>query len=121
MYTVYPKATEDTKFPLMAFMSGPSGKWHEYEANLKHYASHGFVVVFPFVKSSDITSMNSGGNYIIKAIEYAKKANGEASSPLHNLIDLENKVISGHSMGATSAIEASRTLVDDASVKLTVA
>ena len=62
-----------------------------------------------------------GGSYIVKAIEYATKANKEESSPLHNLIDLENKVIAGHGMGATASIQASLKLVGDSSVKLTVA
>ena len=127
IYAVYPEAKKDTKFPLLAFGHGSDGNWDLYKENLKHYASHGFVVVFPLIASPKNENMflkaNDGGSFIVKAIEYATQASKEESSPLHNLIDLDNKVIAGHGMGATASIQASLKLVGDgdSSVKLTVA
>jgi len=113
--------------PLIIFMHGSTGQFGMYAhtpgaANntsagpgagpLDIYASHGFVVLFPFVKSPEKDkspfTTNTDGEYILKALELAKAAQSDASSPLKGAIDLTNVVSAGHSMGATCSIMAGK-------------
>jgi dienelactone hydrolase len=98
----------------MTFMHGSTGQWEMYNDNLNHFSSHGFVVVFPFIKSPEKDknplTTNTDGKYLLKAIEFARAANADPSSPLFGIVDMENIIIAGHSMGATCSIMASKTL-----------
>ena len=71
--------SDDRKFPLIGFMHGSTGQWGMYVDNLNHYASHGAVVVFPFVKSPEKDknpfTTNTDGSILVQGIEYAKLAN----------------------------------------------
>ena len=106
--------SDHQKFPLIGFMHGSTGQWEFYDDILKHYSSHGFVVVFPFVKSPEKDknpfTTNTDGSILVQGIEWAKAANKDSSSPLFGMIDEDNLVIAGHSMGATDSIMASKTL-----------
>jgi len=116
-----PKDSADRKFPLIGFMHGSTGQWGMYRDNLLHYASHGAVIVFPFVKSPEKDknpfTTNTDGSILMQSIEYAKLANKDPMSPLFGMIDEDNIVIAGHSMGATDSIMASYKMDP---VKLTV-
>lgn len=72
-------------------MHGSTGQWEFYNDNLELYSSHGAVIVFPFIKSpkgdTNPLTTNTDGKYLIKAVEYAKAANKDPSSPLYNMID----------------------------------
>ena len=65
----------DGPFPLLGFMHGSTGEWGMYGENLEHFASHGFVVVFPHIKSPSGDThwweTNTDGKYLIKAINWA--------------------------------------------------
>lgn len=118
------QAIRNQALPLMVFMHGSTGQWGFYNDSLSHIASHGAIIVFPFIKSpekdkSPLTT-NTDGTYLIKAIEYARAMNADESSFLFGKVDTDNIVIAGHSMGATCSIEASHTLKDDPAIKLTV-
>lgn len=84
-----------------------------YDDILKHYASHGFIIVFPFVKSpkkdKNPLTTNTDGRFILKGIDMAETLNADASSLLYGKVDMANLVIGGHSMGATCSIMASKT------------
>ena len=105
-------------------MHGSTGEFGMYYKNLEMYASHGAVVVFPFIKSPEEDKhfwvTNTDGEYLIKAIEYAKAMNSNSSHPFFGLIDTENIVIAGHSMGATCSIAATHRL-PKGTAKLTIA
>jgi dienelactone hydrolase len=98
----------------MTFMHGSTGQWEMYNDNLNHFASHGFAVLFPFIKSpqkdKNPLTTNTDGKYLLKAIEFARAANADPTSPLYGIVDMDNIVIAGHSMGATCSIMASKTL-----------
>ena len=47
---IYPNDTTSAPYPAVAFMHGSTGQIEMYEKNLINYASHGFVVAFPYVK-----------------------------------------------------------------------
>lgn len=62
-------------------MHGSTGEWGMYTKVLEHYASHGFIVVFPFVKSpaqdKHFWVTNTDGTYILKGIDFAKVFNND--------------------------------------------
>ena len=110
-------------FPLVGFMHGSTGEWGMYKDNLELYASHGFVVVFPHIKSPSADThwweTNTDGKYLIKAIEYAIAATADSSNDLFGKVDTSNVVYAGHSMGATCSIKASHSQKDP-NIKLTI-
>lgn len=95
-------------FPLIGFMHGSTGEWGMYEENLTHFATHGFVVVFPHIKGpkedTNPLTTNTNGKYLIKAINWAIEENSNKDSELYGMVDTENVVYAGHSMGATCSI-----------------
>jgi predicted peptidase len=116
------KDSDQRKFPLLVYMHGIMGPWGFYDKNLELFSTHGAVVVFPFIEGPNMDKLpwvtNTDGTYILRAVEYAKAANKDPSSPMYDTIDEDNIVIGGHSMGATDAIMASQKLPP---VKLTIA
>lgn len=40
-------------FPLLVFMHGSTGQYAMYAENLREICTHGFIVVFPFIKSPE--------------------------------------------------------------------
>ena len=106
------------KTPLLVFMHGTAAKWQMYGPNLVNYASHGFTVVFPYIKSPEadccqrpIPPTNTNGKFILNGIKWAKTVSQiNHSHPLFERIDLGRIVIAGHSMGATCAIMAGAKL-----------
>ena len=88
-----------------------------YLPNLRNYASHGFVVIFPYIKSPQADGSkfppvtNTNGEYILHGLKYAKLAAANFSNPLSMYLDMENVVIAGHSMGATCSIMAATSLI----------
>lgn len=97
-----------------------------YDYNLKHFASQGFVIVFPFVKSPEKDknpfTTNTDGKFIIKGIDMAEALNDDKDSILYGKVDISTLIIAGHSMGATCSIMASKTALTTrpGSVKVTI-
>lgn len=62
-------------FPLMGFMHGSTGQYEMYDENLEHFASHGFLIVFPHIKSPEKDkkplTTDTKGKYLMKAIDWA--------------------------------------------------
>ena len=92
-------------------MHGSTGDIGMYQQNLLTYASHGFVVVFPYVKdpkadrSSFTTNIN--GEFILRGIDYANfSTTVNVTSPLYGMVDTSSIVVVGHSMGAMDSIMA---------------
>jgi dienelactone hydrolase len=112
-------------YPVLGFMHGSTGEWDFYSQNLKHFASHGFIVVFPYIKSpekdkSPLTT-DTSGEYLINAVNWAKSQNDNVDSKLYGKVDTENVVYAGHSMGATCSIKGSFSQIEDETIKLSVA
>ena len=92
-------------------MHGSTGEWDFYSQNLMHFASHGFIVVFPYIKTpekdkSPLTT-DTSGEYLINAVNWAKAQNDVVGSHLYGKVDTENVIYAGHSMGATCSIKGS--------------
>mmetsp|Transcript_28009 Transcript_28009/g.55121 ORF Transcript_28009/g.55121 Transcript_28009/m.55121 type:complete len:342 (+) Transcript_28009:60-1085(+) len=112
LYGLFPSAYGTRKFPALLFMHGSTGQWEMYQPNLELYASHGFVVIFPFIKSPEKDknplTTNTDGTYLLEALDFATAANKDPTSPLFGKVDLDNVVLAGHSMGATCSIAAGK-------------
>lgn len=97
-------------------MHGSTGQYPMYSPNVLHYASHGFIVVFPFVispeRDKNPLTTNTDGTYIMHGVDWARNATADPSSPVHGLVDMTRIISAGHSMGATCAIEAGRRLTE---------
>ena len=63
---------------------------------------------------------NTNGEYILHGIDYARSAAANKSSPLYGVVDVENIVLAGHSMGATCSIVAGTRSLEDDAVKLVI-
>jgi len=105
-------------WPLIVFMHGLTGQYGMYEGVVQLYASHGFVVVFPFIKSpkKDAAKFppvtNTNGEYILHGIDFALNATKDPSSVLYTKVDSTRIVSAGHSMGATCSIMAAKRIID---------
>jgi len=109
--------------PVMVFSHGSTGEYAMYEAAIRRYVSHGFVVIFPYIKDAQKDTspftLDPMGGFTMKGFYYAHFANGDANSPLHEKLDLGNVALVGHSMGATSTLMAAAKL-PEGSVKVAV-
>eukprot|EP00931_Biecheleriopsis_adriatica_P073090 TRINITY_DN47448_c0_g1_i1.p1 TRINITY_DN47448_c0_g1~~TRINITY_DN47448_c0_g1_i1.p1 ORF type:complete len:341 (+),score=86.70 TRINITY_DN47448_c0_g1_i1:64-1086(+) len=101
-------------YPVMVFSHGTTAELAMYEHALEHYASHGFVIIFPHIKSpeADIHPwvLDPKGDFAIKGVHFAVSANVDKTSVLHQQLDLSNLVLVGHSMGASTTIMAAKRL-----------
>ena len=79
-------------------------------------------MVFPHIKGPTKDRLplttNTDGEYLLKAIEFAKAANADETSALYDKVDVDNIIIAGDGMGATGSIMASKRFTGTA--KLTV-
>merc|ERR1711990_108033 len=107
-----PSAAPNGKFPLVVFMHGVTGAIEMYVDNFKVYVSHGFIVVFPYIKNPkqdrNPLTTNTNGEFILKGIDFTRAASTNASSPLNGIVDMDMMVVAGHSMGATDSIMSAR-------------
>lgn len=114
VFVTHPPLSGKALYPVMVFSHGTTGEYAMYKHAIETYASHGFVVIFPHVKSptEDVKplTLDPHGKFAIKGVHYAEQANSNESSQLHNMLDLKNLVLAGHSMGATTTIMAAKIL-----------
>jgi len=114
VFVTHPPLPGKSPYPVMVFSHGTTGEYAMYEHAIQTYASHGFVVIFPHVKSptEDVKplTLDPHGKFAIKGVHFATAANSNESSQLHNMLDLKNLVLAGHSMGATTTIMAAQKL-----------
>merc|ERR1719502_1259005 len=114
VFIIHPPLSGATLYPVMIFSHGAVGEYAMYERAIHRYVSHGFVVVFPHIKSpkadTSPLTLDPKGDFTIKGYHYAVSANSNASNPLHKALDLTNVMLVGHSMGASSTIMAAKRL-----------
>jgi poly(3-hydroxybutyrate) depolymerase len=100
MYVLVP--SEQRAFPLVVFMHGSTGQFGMYADNLRTVCTHGFIVVFPFIKSpagdKNPLTTNTDGEFILRGIDFAIHAAANQSSPLFAKVDTSRVVVSGHSV-----------------------
>lgn len=119
IYAFHPSLSETWRghggpFPVIVFSHGSTGEWLMYKNAFERYVSHGFVVLFPHIKSPEkdqhaLTTDPMGG-FTLKGVNFVSSANADESSPLFGKLDTSNIVLAGHSMGASATIMAAATL-----------
>lgn len=105
-----PSSQDDlAPFPVIVFGHGLGGSSRNYLTKMRHFASHGFVVIAP-----ETFNLFDGGD-MLESIPWLE---GEAKNPasfLHERVDPTRVCLAGHSMGgAGSLAAASRYGADDA-------
>lgn len=105
-----------TGWPVVVFMHGMTLGQEWYVQQLQHFASHGFVVAFPFIKDQEhddayplipLTETDANGIYASFGL-LQSLANGTLSLPtdLKGSLDMSNVGLAGHSMGGEDTIRA---------------
>lgn len=112
LYAVVPDG--NGTWPVIVFMHGLSATFFVYSHLVDLYASHGFAVIFPFIKSPTWDKLpfitDTNGHAVDRGIEFANSAVKDPKSPLFGKLDVSNIVIAGHSAGATAVIMAAQRL-----------
>jgi Chlorophyllase enzyme len=105
LYTVFRPACmkEGEKYPVITWGNGTCGQSGGYATLLATVASHGFVV---FASNSRWT--DGGNNEMLKALDFAKAANEDKTSPLYQKLDLDKIGAMGHSQGASATANAGK-------------
>jgi len=114
VFILHPPLTASPSWPVMVFSHGSTGEYAMYTHAIERYVSHGFVVIFPHIKSpkkdTSPFTLDPKGDFTIKGVDYATSANSNPSSKLYKALDLQNLILAGHSMGASSTIMAAKRL-----------
>jgi dienelactone hydrolase len=114
IYIQYPTKSASDAFPVVVFMHGMTLGWEWYARHISQWSSHGFVIVFPFVKDAlkddgiiPVTETDATSIYV--AVEYLKAlTHGTVHKPadFQGTVDIGNIGIVGHSMGGENTIRA---------------
>jgi len=116
-------------WPVVVMMHAPSLGFEWYEKHVEHWASHGFVVAFPFIKSPSrdneiIPVLEYDGSTVIAAVHFLESlANGSIASP-QNLVggvDASNMALLGHNLGASEVIRVGASMQKPENLKLVFA
>ncbi|MCP2342122.1 alpha/beta hydrolase family protein [Actinomadura rupiterrae] len=94
-------ATNPLKHPVIIWGNGTGVTPAAYDALLRHWASHGFIVA-----AANTTQANSG-TAMRAGIDRLTTLNGTSGSPFHGKVDLTRVGASGHSQGGAGAIQSS--------------
>lgn len=79
------------------FMASPSS----YPGNAEHLASWGYVVALPDLPDNNTETRQSDARHMFS---YLEAANGDASSPLHGMVNPARMAVTGHSLGGLTAM-----------------
>lgn len=86
--------------PVVIWGNGTGATPKEYDALLRHLASHGFVV------AAANTTQAASGRQMLAGIDYLAARNAAPSSPYHGRLDLDRVGAAGHSQGGGGTIAA---------------
>jgi hypothetical protein len=103
LYTVFRPACmkEGEKYPVITWGNGTCGQSGGYGGLLANLASHGFVVFSPNSRFTD-----AGNKEMLRALDFAKAANEDNTSPLYHKLDLDKVGAMGHSQGGSATVNA---------------
>jgi len=116
LYTVYrPAVWPSTPVPVITWGNGTCAQPEGYGALLRYVASYGYFVVAANMRQ--VGTANTGGNGsaqpMLRALDYAAKANMDSTSPYNGKLDMTKVGSMGHSQGGSAAA----TAASDARVK----
>ena len=103
LYTVFRPACmkEGETYPVITWANGTCGQSGAYAALLAAVASHGFVVIAANSRYTD-----QGNNEMLRALDFAKADNDDATSLLYHRLDLTKVGAMGHSQGSSATAHA---------------
>lgn len=90
------------RHPVILWGNGTGTTPSAYDALLRHWASHGFIV------AAAKTSSAMSGAEMLRGLDQLTTFNGTASSVYYGKVDLTRVGTSGHSQGAFGAVAAAR-------------
>ncbi len=101
LYTVYRPATWPAgPIPVITWGNGTCAQPEGYGALLRYVASYGFFIVA--ANSREV----SAGTPMLHALDYAKAANADSTSPYYQKLDLTKVGAMGHSQGGMATVSA---------------
>ncbi|HMJ11533.1 MAG TPA: hypothetical protein VK524_08990 [Polyangiaceae bacterium] len=105
LYTVFrPSCMKDGEtYPVITWANGTCGLTHGYALLLGTVASHGYVII---ASNSTWTNTAPTNGVQLRALDYAKALNEDASSALYRRLDLDKIGAMGHSQGAAATAAA---------------
>lgn len=86
--------------PVIIWGNGTGASVSTYDALLKHFASHGFIV------AAANTEQSGSGKEMLAGIDYLTQQNSSSSSAYFGKVDLSQVGATGHSQGGGGAIAA---------------
>jgi Chlorophyllase enzyme len=89
-----------TTHPVVVWGNGTGAAPSNYDALLRHWASHGFIVA-----AAD-TRMSGTGREMLAGLDWLTTQNQTAGSPFAGRVDTANVAASGHSQGGGGAVNA---------------
>ncbi|MGD9210298.1 MAG: hypothetical protein PVI90_05955 [Desulfobacteraceae bacterium] len=99
LQSFYPENAED-KLSIIIWANGSKNSEVRYIELCRHLASWGFAVIIPD------STLSGSGEEILETIDYLIQENSNANSLFFGKLDLEQIGVSGHALGASSAINA---------------
>jgi pimeloyl-ACP methyl ester carboxylesterase len=92
--------SRDRKHPVILWGNGTFVNPTHYDAYLRHFASHGFIV-------AAANTTNAGtGREMLAGLDSLTAFNSDPASPFHQKVDLTRVGATGHSQGGAGAIAA---------------
>jgi hypothetical protein len=91
-----------TTHPVILWGNGTSTQVSAYNALLRHFASHGFIV------AAANTSNAGSGTQMLQGLTTLRNWNGQAGNRFNGRVDLANVGSTGHSQGGGGAINAAK-------------
>jgi hypothetical protein len=88
--------------PVILWGNGTFTSVSTYDALLRHYASHGFIV------AAANTSNAGSGTQMLNGLDELTSWNGNSSSRFYQQVDLDNVGATGHSQGGGGAVNAGK-------------
>jgi dienelactone hydrolase len=94
--------TNGLRHPVILWGNGTGTTPSAYDALLRHWASHGFIV------AAANTSNAGSGAEMLRGLDQLTALNATAGSPFQGKVDLSRVGASGHSQGGFGAVAAAR-------------
>ena len=112
----YPQSDSGGKqFPIILFGHGLGGSSRNYLSKMRHFATHGFIVIAP-----ESFSLFDGID-LLECLPWLDAENKNPSSFLFGAVDIGKVGIAGHSMGGAGSLAAASRVGSKGSIKCVAA
>jgi hypothetical protein len=115
IFPVKEKGQEGRKFPVIVLAHGLSATSRNYLTKMRHFASHGFIVIAP-----ESFNLFDGGD-ILECLPYLAGEDKTPSSSLFGIVNSNQVGLVGHSMGGAGSLAAASRVGATGSIKCVAA